>query len=162
MWWWKKCCTAESRVSFCFVETSSTSLRSHKEFQGNFKDGWTTVVVVVVVWAYFDATPLWHPFATCPPQEVGTIGEQNQGSEKNPWWFNGISVIQWDLMVLQWWFNEIFHYIALGWLTYMSAEPDKGLGLDGFDSSRIRDKLWENPLKSNGWSSCHSLIPSPY
>ena len=32
----------------------------------------------------------------------------------------------------------------------MSAEPDKGLGLDGFDSSRIRDKLWENPLKSNG------------
>ena len=69
------CCTAQSRISFRFVEASSTSLRSHEEFQGNFKDGWTKVVVVV--WADLDATPLLHPFATCPPQEDGgTIGEQ--------------------------------------------------------------------------------------
>ena len=68
------CCTAESRISFCLVEASSASLRSRLEFQGNFKDGWTKVVLV---WAYFDATPLSHPFATCPPQEDGgTIGEQ--------------------------------------------------------------------------------------
>ena len=68
------CCTAESRISFCFVETSSTSLRNRAEFQGNFKDGWTTVVLVL---AYLDATPLLHPFTTCPPQEDGgTIGEQ--------------------------------------------------------------------------------------
>ena len=33
------CCTAESRIRFCFVETSSTSLTSHEQFQGNFKDG---------------------------------------------------------------------------------------------------------------------------
>ena len=68
------CCTAESRISFCFVETSSTSLRNRAEFQGNFKDGWTTVVLVL---AYLDATPLLHPFTTCPPQEDGgTVGKQ--------------------------------------------------------------------------------------
>ena len=29
----------------------------------------------------------------------------------------------------------------------MSAEPDKGLGLDGFDSSRIRDKTMGKPVE---------------
>ena len=75
-------CTAESRIRFCFVETSSTSLRNHEEFQGNFNDGWTKVVFV---WAYFDATPLLHPFTTCPPQEDGsTIGEQKNKQVQTP------------------------------------------------------------------------------
>ena len=100
------CCTAESRISFCFVETSSTSLRSHAEFQGNFKDGWTKVVLVR---AYFDATPLLHPFTTCPPQEDGgTVGKQKQTSR----------------------FRHPIQYITLGRLTFfsMSQELDKGLG----------------------------------
>ena len=67
---------AQLRVGSAFVlsKTSSASLRSHAEFQGNFNDGWTKVVLV---WAYFDATTLLHPFTICPPQEDGgTIGEQ--------------------------------------------------------------------------------------
>ena len=92
------CCRAQSRISFRFVEASSTSLRSHKEFQGNFKDGWTKVVVVV--WADLDATPLLHPFATCPPQEHGgTIGKQK---------IRFRNLIHIDL------YNEILQYITLG------------------------------------------------
>ena len=90
----KNCCTTESSIRFCFVETSSTSLTSHEQFQGNFKDGW---IKVVLVRAYFDATPLLHPFAFTiyPPQEDGcTVGKQNQGSVYG-----------------------IFHYTTLGRLT---------------------------------------------
>ena len=99
------CCTAESRISFCLVEASSASLRSRLEFQGNFKDGWTKVVLV---WAYFDATTLLHPFTTCPPQEDGgTIGEQKTSR-----------------------FRHSIQYITLGRLTFfsMSQELDKGFG----------------------------------
>ena len=35
--------------------------------------------------AYFDATPLLHPFATCPPQEDGgTLGEQKNKYIQTP------------------------------------------------------------------------------
>ena len=99
------CCTAESRIRFCFVETSSTSLRSHAEFQGNFNDGW---IKVVLVRAYFDATPLLHPFAFTiyPPQEDGcTVGKQNHGSV-----------------------NGIFQYTTLGRLTLFSIGQRVGPG----------------------------------
>ena len=95
------CCTAESRIRFCFVETSSTSLRSHAEFQGNFKDGWTKVVLV---WAYFDATTLSRPFATCPPQEDGgTIGEQKPRFS------------QWDFPAHHTGAMDIIQYWTKGW-----------------------------------------------
>ena len=55
------CCTAESRISFCFVETSSASLRSHAEFQWNFNYGWTKVVLVLrILWCNPTLTPLCH------------------------------------------------------------------------------------------------------
>ena len=135
------CCTAESRISFCFVETSSTSLRSHEEFQGNFKDGWTKVVLVR---AYFDATPLLHPFAftTYPPQEDGcTGGKQNQGSVYG-----------------------VFHYTTLGRLTLFSIGQRVGPGRVR-QLSTIRVDGWRISCCfvewSRSWTICSHTLGCP-
>ena len=109
-------CTAESRIRFCFVETSSTSLRSHEEFQGNFKDGWTKVVLVR---AYFDATPLLHPFAFTiyPPQEDGcTVGKQKPRFS------------QWHFPIHHTGATDIIQYWTKGWAWTSSTAVDNSCG----------------------------------